>query len=56
LCGTQHRGNVALVQGSPPCVPCLLEGCDRHVRSVSDCLVTLPPARVLAALDRLLQR
>lgn len=54
-CGTQHRGNVALVQGSPPCVPCLLEGCDRHVRSVSDCLVTLPPARVLAALDRLLQ-
>ena len=51
-CGTQYAGNVVLLQGVGVCVPCLLEGCDRHVGSASDCLEQLPVARVLRALDR----
>lgn len=52
-CGSQQVGNVALVQGLQACVPCLLEGCDRHVDSASDCLESLPVARVLTAVDRI---
>ncbi len=36
--GNQRRGNVQLVQGPGPCVPCKLEGCDRHINSDSACL------------------
>lgn len=50
-CGSQRAGNVALVQNAQACVPCLLEGCDRHVDSDSDCLLTLPPEKVLAAVE-----
>jgi len=53
-CGSQRKGNVALVQGPGACVPCHLEGCDRHVESFSDCLMELPAARVIAALGDLL--
>ena len=49
--GSQTLGNVALIQGNIACVPCRLEGCDRHVQSRADCLLTLPWRRVAAALD-----
>jgi heptosyltransferase-3 len=54
--GTQARRNVVLVQGEDPdgCVPCLEEGCDKHVGSPSDCLRNLPAARVVEALERAL--
>lgn len=51
--GTQRQGNVALVQGEADCVPCRLEGCDRHVNSLSRCLQGLQADRVLALADRL---
>jgi heptosyltransferase-3 len=54
--GTQSRRNVVLVQGEDPdgCVPCLEEGCDKHVDSLSDCMQNLAPARVIEALERAL--
>ena len=52
----QRRDKVIVVQNpSLPCVPCQLEGCDRHRESRSECLDTLPVASVLAALDPLLR-
>jgi len=47
----QASGNVQIVQGMAFCVPCFLEGCDRHVGSVSDCLTGLPAHRVIGALQ-----
>lgn len=54
-CGSQRVDNVVLLQGAQACVPCLLEGCDRHVDSLSDCLLRLPPEKVLAAIEALEQ-
>lgn len=47
----QQRGNVWLVQNPLPCLPCQLEGCDRHIESHSRCLDELSAAAVLAAVD-----
>ena len=47
--GSGRAGNVFLVQGETHCVPCLQEGCERHVNSRSDCLQHLPAARVIDA-------
>lgn len=47
--GSQRQGNVFLLQGEGDCVPCLGEGCDRHIGSLSDCLQTLPADRVIQA-------
>lgn len=52
--GTQRQGSVVLLQGAVACVPCHLEGCDRHVDSYSDCLQEMPVARVTAAIGSLL--
>lgn len=52
--GSQRQGNVALVQGTGGCVPCLLEGCERHISSYSDCLQQLPARHVIAAVEELL--
>ncbi|HEX4984462.1 MAG TPA: glycosyltransferase family 9 protein [Burkholderiales bacterium] len=52
--GTQRRGNVALVQGGGACVPCLQEGCARHVHSESVCLQMLPAATVIDAAAKML--
>jgi heptosyltransferase III len=54
LVGSGRRGNVYLVQGEGPCVPCKQEGCDRHVASLSQCLVTLSAARVIGAIADIL--
>jgi len=53
--GSQRSGNVVLVQGAGACVPCHLEGCDRHVDSYSDCLQQLPAARVIAAIEEVIE-
>lgn len=54
--GTQQRGNVFLLQGEDEddCVPCLGEGCDKHVGSLSDCLQNLPSRLVIEAAHRML--
>ena len=51
--GSSRQGNVYLLQGAAPCVPCMLEGCERHINSRSDCLDTLAVGSVLMALDSL---
>lgn len=52
--GSQALAGVSLIQGNMPCVPCHKEGCARHVESYSDCLTTLPAARVIAAIENLI--
>jgi heptosyltransferase-3 len=54
LVGSGRRGNVYLVQGEAPCVPCHKEGCERHLESRSECLVTLPVNRVIGAVAEML--
>lgn len=51
---TQRIGNVTLFQGPQDCVPCGRAGCEDHHHSRSDCLVTIPPATVLAQAKALL--
>lgn len=52
--GSQRQGNVFLLQGEGDCVPCLGEGCDRHVNSLSHCLQQLPAGRVIEAARMML--
>ena len=52
--GSQQQGNVFLLQGEGDCVPCLAEGCDRHVESRSECLQQLPVSRVIEAAKTML--
>lgn len=52
----QRQGNVWLVQGDLHCVPCLNEGCERHLDSRADCLDQLGPERVMSAVDQALGR
>jgi len=52
--GTQRVNNVVLLQGGDDCVPCMEEGCDRHIASLSACLQDLPAASAIAALRELL--
>lgn len=52
--GTAHRSNVYLLQGEGECVPCLAEGCDRHVTSDSRCLTALEAGRVIRAAAQML--
>ncbi len=53
--GSQRQGNVLLVQGEGDCVPCLHEGCERHLLSLSECLQTLPADRVIQAAAEMLR-
>jgi heptosyltransferase-3 len=50
----QRRGNVWLVQNPLPCMPCQLEGCERHIASYSQCLDEMPVQRVLGAVEQAL--
>jgi heptosyltransferase-3 len=52
--GSGRCGNVYLLQGPGECVPCLLEGCERHLDSSSDCLDQLAVGTVLEAVTGLL--
>ena len=53
--GSQHVGNVVLIQGQGACVPCMQEGCDRHLASQSACLQQLSPDTVIRAAGTLLE-
>jgi heptosyltransferase-3 len=52
--GSQRQGNVVLIQGEGDCVPCLHEGCDRHINSLSECLQKLPASRVIQIAEGML--
>ncbi len=52
--GSQRQGNVFLLQGEGECVPCLGEGCDRHIKSLSECLQQLAVSRVIHAAETML--
>ncbi len=55
VAAAQRRGRVILLQNPDlSCVPCQLEGCERHRGSHSDCLDRLPPERVIEAVEALL--
>ena len=56
LRGSRTVNNVTLIQGKKDCVPCLLEGCERHLESRSDCLDEMPAARVIDAVRGALLR
>jgi heptosyltransferase-3 len=49
--GSRKVSNVTLLQGPGDCVPCHEEGCDRHIGSDSDCLLSLPASLVIEALE-----
>lgn len=51
----QRRGNVIMLQNPlRACVPCQLEGCDRHRGSHSDCMDTLSAQAVVAQAKAIL--
>lgn len=52
--GSRRQGNVVLLQGPGDCVPCMLEGCQRNIRSSSECLENLSPRTVIDAAEALL--
>jgi len=52
--GSQRVGNVFLLQGRGECVPCREEGCERHIRSFSDCLQNLQTGVVIDAARQML--
>lgn len=52
--GTQRVNNVVLLQGEGDCVPCMEEGCERHIASLSDCLQNLPAAKAINVLREIL--
>ena len=52
--GSGQRGNVTLIQGQGDCVPCLLEGCDRHLDSASRCLQDIEVSQVILTASTLL--
>lgn len=54
--GSRTVNNVTLIQGKKHCVPCLLEGCERHRESRSDCLDEMPATRVIDAVRGALMR
>ncbi len=50
----QQAGNVRMIQGAQSCVPCSRAGCEDHVNSRSDCLISITPERVLAQVEQIL--
>jgi heptosyltransferase-3 len=54
--GSAQHGNVFVLQGISDCVPCMLEGCERHEGSPSACLDEMPAQRVIEAAQSLLSR
>lgn len=54
LRGSNRRGNVYLLQGEGNCVPCLAEGCERHIESSSACLAGLDARRVIDVMAEML--
>lgn len=52
--GSQYINNVALLQGDGDCVPCMEEGCERHIESESECLLMLSTAKVIEAMVKMM--
>lgn len=52
--GSGRQGNVRLIQGPGECVPCLFEGCNRHLDSDSQCLLDITVEQVIAAARSLM--
>lgn len=52
--GNQQVNNILLCQGEADCVPCHLEGCDRHRQSRSHCLETLAAETIITAINKVL--
>ncbi len=52
--GHQTINNVHLIQGPGECVPCHLEGCDRHRESYSACLDNLSPEALINTIHKIL--
>jgi heptosyltransferase-3 len=50
--GSQHVNNVFLIQGPGDCVPCYLEGCEKHQLSYSKCLDTLAFSEIKQAINQ----
>lgn len=53
--GSQQVNNVYLIQGQKDCVPCYLEGCERHRSSYSACLDAIIPEQVQTVIAKLLK-
>lgn len=53
--GSQHVNNIYLIQGEGDCVPCYLEGCDKHRLSRSQCLDTLTSKKVIPFIEQALK-
>lgn len=45
--GIAKIGNVVIIQSTRDCVPCHLEGCDRHINSFSKCLYDITADKVI---------
>jgi len=54
--GNQTINNVYLIQGKGDCVPCLLEGCDNHRDSHSQCLDSLAASDIELAITDILEK
>ncbi|MEY3807819.1 MAG: hypothetical protein RI893_795 [Pseudomonadota bacterium] len=54
--GDQQVNNIYFVQGAGDCVPCDLEGCDRHQQSRSLCLDSLSPDGIKRLVPQLLAK
>jgi heptosyltransferase-3 len=56
-CGLRQVNNVYLIQGQTEqnCLPCQLEGCDKHRNSHSACLDQLSSSRVIDVITQTLQ-
>ena len=54
--GSQLLNNIHLIQGQADCVPCHLEGCERHRQSHSLCLDTLNTEQIKLAIDQILEK
>ena len=52
--GSGRQGNVWLIQGPGDCVPCLMEGCERHIDSSSLCLQKITNPSVMTAARNML--
>jgi len=52
--GSQQLNNISLIQGKGDCVPCDLEGCDKHRQSRSRCLDTLSSEQVKRIVEEIL--
>ncbi|MDD5581408.1 MAG: putative lipopolysaccharide heptosyltransferase III [Methylobacter sp.] len=52
--GCQQVNNISLIQGKADCVPCHLEGCDRHQQSRSQCLETLSSDQIIKVIAQVL--